>query len=298
MKGIILVGGKGSRLYPLTISTHKQLLPVYDKPMIYYALSTLMEAGIRDVLVISTEEFVGRYNKLLGDGKKYGMNIEYTYETSSKGIAQAFMLGEEFIGNDDVCLILGDNIFIGDMKSELLFAVKNAVENRRSTVFGYKVPDPERFGGVEFDENGKALSIEEKPIDPKSNYAVTGLYFYTNDVVKHAYTLKPSARGELEITDINKIYLANDLLDVVTLQDEVAWLDAGTKDSLIESTIAVRDLEKAHDRKYGSPDIEAYKNKWITKDQLLTRASELHPSDYAKDLLKFAKAANTKNAKR
>ncbi|MBR3891016.1 MAG: glucose-1-phosphate thymidylyltransferase RfbA [Bacilli bacterium] len=298
MKGIILVGGKGSRLYPLTISTHKQLLPVYDKPMIYYALSTLMEAGIRDVLVISTEEFVGRYNKLLGDGKKYGMNIEYTYETSSKGIAQAFMLGEEFIGNDDVCLILGDNIFIGDMKSELLFAVKNAEENRRSTVFGYKVPDPERFGVVEFDEKGKALSIEEKPLDPKSNYAVTGLYFYTNDVVKHAYTLKPSARGELEITDINKIYLANDLLDVVTLQDEVAWLDAGTKDSLIESTIAVRDLEKAHDRKYGSPDIEAYKNKWISKDQLLARASELHPSDYAKDLLKFAKAANTKNAKR
>jgi glucose-1-phosphate thymidylyltransferase len=298
MKGIILVGGKGSRLYPLTISTHKQLLPVYDKPMIYYALSTLMEAGIREVLIISTKDFVGSYNRLLGDGKEYGMRIEYTTEPSPRGIAQAFTLGEEFIGDDDVCLILGDNIFAGDMKKELLYAVRNAEENNRCTVFGYKVPDPERFGVVEFDEDGKALSIEEKPVNPKSNYAVTGLYFYTNDVVKHAYTLKPSARGELEITDINKIYLSEDKLDVMTLEENVAWLDAGTKDSLIESTIAIRDLEKAHDRKYGSPDIEAYKNKWISKDQLLTRASELHPSDYAKDLLKFAKAANTKNAKR
>jgi len=295
MKGIILVGGKGSRLYPLTISTHKQLLPVYDKPMIYYALSTLMEAGIRDVLVISTKDFVGSYNRLLGDGKAYGMNIEYTYEPSARGIAQAFTLGEEFIGDDDVCLILGDNIFIGDMKSELLFAVKNAQENRRCTVFGYRVDDPERFGVVEFDKNGKALSIEEKPQAPKSNYAVTGLYFYTNDVIKHAHSLKPSARGELEITDINKIYLSQDNLDVVTLDEKVEWLDAGTKDSLIESSLAVKHLEHKNGKKYGSPDLEAYKNKWISKDQLIARANDLYPSDYAKDLLAFAKQANTKN---
>ena len=295
MKGIILVGGKGSRLYPLTISTHKQLLPVYDKPMVYYALSTLMEAGIRDVLIITTKDFLDSYKKLLGDGKKYGMNIEYTYEPGPRGIAQAFTLGEEFIGDDNACLILGDNVFIGDMKSELLFAVKNAELNNRCTVFGYRVDDPERFGVVDFDENGKALSIEEKPQFPKSNYAVTGLYFYTNDVIKHAYSLKPSARGELEITDINKIYLEQDKLDVVTLDEKVAWLDAGTKDSMIESSLAVKHLEEKNDKKYGSPDLEAYKNKWISKDQLLARASELYPSDYAKDLLAFAKQANTKN---
>lgn len=297
MKGIILVGGKGSRLYPLTLSTHKQLLPVYDKPMIYYSLATLMEAGIRDVLIISTKEYAPRYKQLLGDGSSYGMKLSYTYEPSSRGIAQAFTLGEEFIGDDEVCLILGDNIFLGDLKEETIYAIKNA-ENNRATIFGYKVPDPERFGVAEFDENGKVISIEEKPQHPKSNIALTGLYVYPNDVIEFSKNLTPSARGELEITDINKIYLKQGRLDVVSCDEQVEWLDAGTKDSLIESSIIVRDLELKNGRKYGCIDEVAYKNKWITKDQLMARAAELHPSDYSKDLLKIAKGIGVKSNKR
>lgn len=297
MKGIILVGGKGSRLYPLTLSTHKQLLPVYDKPMIYYSLSTLMEAGIRDVLIISTKEYAPRYKQLLGDGSAYGMKLSYTYEPSSRGIAQAFTLGEEFIGDDDVCLILGDNIFLGDSKAEMHYAIENA-ENNRATIFGYRVDDPERFGVVEFDNNGKVISLEEKPQQPKSNVAATGLYVYPNDVVEFAKTLQPSARGELEITDLNNIYLKQGRLDVANLDEQVEWLDAGTKDSLIESSIIVRDLERETGRKFGCIDEVAYKNKWITKEQLLARAADLHPSDYAKDLLRIAKGLGVKVNKR
>ena len=297
MKGIILVGGKGSRLYPLTLSTHKQLLPVYDKPMIYYSLSTLMEAGIREVLIISTKEYAPRYRQLLGDGSAYGMKLSYTYEPSSRGIAQAFMLGEEFIGNDDVCLILGDNIFLGDLKEEMYTAMDNA-KNNKATLFGYKVDDPERFGVVEFDKNGKVISLEEKPQQPKSNVAATGLYMYPNDVVEFAKTLKPSARGELEITDLNNIYLSQERLGVVNCDDQVEWLDAGTKDSLIESSIIVRDLERETGRKFGCVDEVAYKNKWISKEQLLARAADLHPSDYSKDLLRIAKGLGVKNKAR
>ena len=276
MKGIILVGGKGSRLYPLTISTHKQLLPVYDKPMIYYSLSTLMEAGIRDVLIISTKEYAPRYKQLLGDGSAYGMKLSYTYEPSSRGIAQAFTLGEEFIGEDDVCLILGDNIFLGDLKDEMHYAIENASHNR-ATIFGYQVGDPERFGVVEFDETGKVISLEEKPQFPKSNIAQTGLYVYPNDVIEFAKDLKPSARN---------------------CDEQVEWLDAGTKDSLIESSIIVRNMERQTGRKFGCIDEVAYKNKWINKDQLLARAAELHPSDYSKDLLRIAKGLGVKTNKR
>ena len=297
MRGIILVGGKGSRLYPLTMSTHKQLLPVYDKPMIYYSLATLMEAGIREVLIISTIEYTPRYKQLLGDGSAYGMKLSYTSEPSPRGIAQAFVLGEEFIGDDDVCLILGDNIFLGNLKSEMHYAIDNALNNK-ATIFGYRVDDPERFGVVEFDKNGKVISLEEKPQFPKSNIAQTGLYVYPNDVVEFAKTLKPSARGEFEITDLNNVYLSQGRLDVVNCDEQVEWLDAGTKDSLLESSIIVRDLERETGRKFGCIDEVAYKNKWITKDQFLARAASLHPSDYAKDLLRIAKGLGVNNPKR
>lgn len=296
MKGIILVGGKGSRLYPLTLSTHKQLLPVYDKPMIYYSLATLMEAGIRDVLIISTKEYMPRYKQLLGDGNNLGMSLSYTYEPASNGIAQAFMLAKdaEFINDEDeVCLILGDNIFLGEMKEELYYAVNNA-ENDRATIFGYRVDDPERFGVVEFDKNGKVISLEEKPQFPKSNIAQTGLYVYPKGVVNYAKSLKPSARGELEITDLNNVYLKQGRLDVVSVDEQVEWLDAGTKDSLLESSLIVRNLEKETGKKYGCIHEVAYKNGWISKDHLIGLANELHPSDYAKDLLRIAKGIGVK----
>lgn len=288
MKGIILVGGKGSRLYPLTMASHKQLLPVYDKPMIYYSLATLMEAGIRDVLIISTKEYTPRYEQLLGDGSEYGINLSYISEPSSKGTAQALMLAEDFVGNDDACLIFGDNIFLGNMKKELKFAFENAKEGR-ATVFGYEVNDPQRFGVVEFDKFGKVLSLEEKPQYPKSNYAVVGLYFYPNEAIKYAKTLTPSARGEYEITDVNKMFLSNDNLDVVTLNEEIHWLDAGTINSLLDASMLVKELEHSTGQKLGCIDEIAYKNRWISKDQLLARASKLHPSDYSKDLIKIAK---------
>lgn len=295
MKGIILVGGKGSRLWPLTIATHKQLLPVYDKPMIYYSLSTLMSAGIRDVLIITTKEFLPSYKKLLGTGANYGMNISYTYEESSKGIAQAFMLGEDFIGDDDVCLILGDNIFLGDVREEMIEAIKTVENNNKATIFGYKVDDPERFGVIEFDKNGNVLSIEEKPQFPKSNVAQTGLGVYPNDVVGYSKTLKPSARGELEITDLNGIYLKQGRLTVQNLDDKVEWLDAGTKDSLIESSVIVKEMEEKTGVKQGSIHVTAYKNGWINKEQLVAIGNELYPSDYGKDLLKIAKGVKVKN---
>lgn len=294
MKGIILVGGKGSRLWPLTISTHKQLLPVYDKPMIYYSLSTLMSAGIRDVLIITTKEFLPNYKKLLGSGANYGMNISYTYEESSKGIAQAFMLGEDFIGDDDVCLILGDNIFLGDVRDEMIEAIKIA-ENNKATIFGYKVDDPERFGIIESDSFGKVISLEEKPQFPKSNLAQTGLFVYPNDVVGYSKTLKPSARGELEITDLNNIYLKQGRLTMQGLDEKVEWLDAGTKDSLIESSIVVKKIEEETGTKQGAIHVVAYKNGWISKEQLVAIGNELYPSDYGKDLLKIAKGVRVKN---
>lgn len=297
MKGIILVGGRGSRLYPLTMATHKQLLPIYDKPMIYYSLATLMEAGIRDILIISTKEYVSQYAKLLGDGSDLGMNLSYTTEPAPRGTAQALMLAEEFVGDDTACLIFGDNIFLGNMKQELKYAVHNASEGR-ATVFGYPVYDPQRFGVVEFDQNGQVLSLEEKPQNPKSNYAVVGLYFYPNIAVKYANSLTPSARGEYEITDVNNMFLNNKTLDVVTLSEDIHWLDAGTNDSLIDASVLVRKLEKSTGQKLGCIDEVAYKNKWISKDQLLARASKLHPSDYSKDLIRIAKGIGVNTNKR
>ncbi len=289
MKGIILVGGKGSRLYPLTLSSHKQLLPVYDKPMIYYALSTLMEAGIKDIIVISTKEYASRYKQLLGDGSNLGINLQYTYEEKSLGIAKAFTIAEDFIKGDDVCLLLGDNIFLGDLRKEMTEAVDNC-KNDKATIFGYLVEDPERFGVVEFAKDGKSVvSLEEKPQNPKSNYAQTGLYFYPRDVIEYAKKLKPSARGEYEITDINNLYLQERRLNAIPLNKNVYWLDSGTKDSLLDASIAVKKLENKEGKKYGCIEEIAYKNKWINKNELIARANQLYPSDYSKDLLNIAK---------
>lgn len=284
MKGIILAGGAGTRLYPLTMVTSKQLLPVYDKPMIYYPLSTLMLAGIRDILVISTPEDTPRFQHLLGDGKQYGLNLSYKVQPSPDGLAQAFILGEEFIGNDACAMILGDNIFYGrGFSSTLRQAAENA-EKGRSTVFGYYVPDPERFGVVDFDEEGHALSIEEKPAHPKSNYAVTGLYFYNNEVVKKAKEVKPSARGELEITTLNQMYLEEGKLDVQLLGRGFAWLDTGTMDSLLDASEFIRMVETRQSLIISAPEEIAYKYGWINKDELLKAADHYGKSPYGKHL--------------
>ena len=289
MKGIILAGGSGTRLYPLTMVTSKQLLPIFDKPMIYYPMSVLMNAGIRDILIISTPQDTPRFEELLGDGHQFGVNLTYAVQPSPDGLAQAFIIGEEFIGNDTVCMVLGDNIFAGHgLKKRLKAAVDNAETGKGATVFGYYVDDPERFGIVEFDQNGKAVSIEEKPEKPKSNYCVTGLYFYDNKVVEYAKNLKPSARGELEITDLNRIYLEKGQLNVELLGQGFTWLDTGTHESLVEATNFVKTIETHQHRKIACLEEIAYTNGWISKEEVMA-AYEIYKKNqygqYLKDVI-------------
>ena len=289
MKGIILAGGAGTRLYPLTMVTSKQLLPIYDKPMIFYPLSTLMLAGIQDILIISTPTDLPNFERLLGDGSDYGVHFSYKVQPSPDGLAQAFLLGEEFIGDDACAMVLGDNIFYGNGFSKILRqAAENAEKNDRATVFGYYVNDPERFGIVEFDENGKAISIEEKPQNPKSNYAVTGLYFYPTGVSGRAAQVKPSKRGELEITTLNDMYLQEELLDVQLLGRGFAWLDTGTMDSLVEAADFVRMVQNRQGIEISAPEEIAYKNGWISKERLLEAAEKYGKSPYGQHLKNVA----------
>ena len=282
MKGIILAGGSGTRLYPLTKVTSKQLLPIYDKPMIYYPLSVLMNASIREILIISTPVDTPRFEALLGDGHQFGVELSYAVQPSPDGLAQAFIIGEEFIGGEPVAMVLGDNIFHGQGLKKRLRAA--AAKEKGATVFGYYVDDPERFGIVEFDDQGKAVSIEEKPEHPKSNYCVTGLYFYDNRVVEYAKSLKPSARGELEITDLNRIYLENGELDVTLLGQGFTWLDTGTHESLVEATNFVKTVETHQHRKIACLEEIAYLNGWITKEQVLETYEELKKNQYGRYL--------------
>ena len=285
MKGIILAGGSGTRLYPLTMVTSKQLLPIFDKPMIYYPMSVLMNAGIRDILIISTPQDTPRFEELLGDGHQFGVNLTYAVQPSPDGLAQAFIIGEEFIGNDTVAMVLGDNIFAGHgLKKRLKAAVENAESGKGATVFGYYVDDPERFGIVEFNNEGKAVSIEEKPAQPKSNYCVTGLYFYDNKVVEYAKNLKPSARGELEITDLNRIYLDKGTLNVELLGQGFTWLDTGTHESLVEATNFVKTVETHQHRKIACLEEIAYLNGWINKDDVLKVYEVLKKNQYGQYL--------------
>lgn len=288
MKGIILAGGAGTRLYPLTQVTSKQLLPVYDKPMIFYPLSTLMLAGIRDILIISTPQDTPNFERLLGDGSRYGINLSYKVQPSPDGLAQAFILGEEFIGDDCCAMILGDNIFYGNGLSNLLKEARLCAENGKATIFGYYVNDPERFGIVEFDDTGKVLSVEEKPKNPKSNYCITGLYFYDNRVVKMAKEVKPSQRGELEITDLNRLYLEKDDLNVQIMGRGFAWLDTGTMDSLIDASNFVQITETRQSLMISVPEEIAYINKWINKDELLDAAEKYGKSPYGEYLKRVA----------
>ncbi len=292
MKGIILAGGSGTRLYPLTQVTSKQLMPIYDKPMIYYPLSVLMQARIRDILIISTPTDLPRFQSLLGDGSKFGVNLSYKEQPSPDGLAQAFTLGEEFIGNDSVAMILGDNIFYGSgLQHELLKAKKNAKENK-ATVFGYHVDDPERFGIVEFASDGKVLSVEEKKKKKKSQYAITGLYFYDNSVVEKAKTLKPSARGELEITDLNRLFLEEDRLEVITLNTGYGWFDTGTFESLNKASDFVGIVQKNQNVTICCPEEIGYKNGWLSKGQLLNQAELMKKNTYGKHLLEIMKGEN------
>ena len=284
MKGIVLAGGAGTRLYPLTMVTSKQLLPVYDKPMIYYPLSTLMLAGIKDILIISTPVDTQRFEQLLGDGNQFGLNLSYKVQPSPDGLAQAFLLGEEFIGDDACAMVLGDNIFYGNGFGKTLRAAAKDAEEGKATVFGYYVNDPERFGIVEFDENGKAISIEEKPVQPKSNYAVTGLYFYPAGVSAMAKEVKPSARGELEITTLNDMYLKEERLNVQLLGRGFAWLDTGTMDSLVEAADFVQMIEKRQGITISAPEEIAYINQWIDKEKLLESAFRYGKSPYGTHL--------------
>lgn len=285
MKGIILAGGSGTRLYPLTKVTSKQLLPIYDKPMIYYPMSVLMNAGIRDILIISTPQDTPRFEDLLGDGHQFGVNLTYAVQPSPDGLAQAFIIGADFIGDDTVAMVLGDNIFAGHgLKKRLKAAVENAETGKGATVFGYYVDDPERFGIVEFDSEGKAISIEEKPEHPKSNYCVTWLYFYDNRVVEYAKELKPSARGELEITDLNRIYLEHGDLNVELLGQGFTWLDTGTHESLVDATNFIKTVETHQHRKVACLEEIAYLNGWITKDDVLKVYEVLKKNQYGQYL--------------
>jgi len=287
MKGIVLAGGSGTRLYPITKGVSKQLLPIYDKPMVYYPISALMHAGIRDILIISTPQDLPGFQRLLGDGSDYGVKFEYAEQPSPDGLAQAFIIGEKFIGNDSVCLVLGYNIFHGAGFSKMLIdAVKNAEENNKATVFGYWVNDPERYGVAEFDKNGNCLSIEEKPQHPKSNYAVVGLYFYPNKVVDIAKNIKPSARGELEITAVNQKFLEDGELKVQTLGRGFAWLDTGTHDSLAEASIFVEVIEKRQGLKIACLEGIAYRNGWISKEKMFELAQPMIKNQYGQYLLK------------
>lgn len=289
MKGIILAGGSGTRLYPVTLPTCKQLLPIYDKPMIYYPLSVLMLSGIREILIISTSEDTRKFEQLFGNGNHLGLNISYKIQPSPDGLAQAFILGEEFIGDDDACLVLGDNIFYGHGLTKMLTNSVNMVKNKQSggVVFGYYVNDPERYGVVEFDERGKVLSIEEKPKNPKSNYAVVGLYFYDNEVINIAKNIKPSKRGELEITSVNEEYLKRGKLSVELMGRGFAWLDTGTHDSLLEASNFVKIIEERQGLKIGCIEEIAFKNGWIDKNGLKELAEPLKKSKYGEYLLKI-----------
>ena len=286
MKGIVLAGGSGTRLYPLTMGTSKQLLPIYDKPMVYYPISTLMLAGIRDILIISTPTDLPNFQRLLGDGSQFGVHFSYKVQPSPDGLAQAFILGEEFIGDDCAAMVLGDNIFAGHgLKKRLRQAVERAEQQNLATVFGYYVDDPERFGIVEFDKDGKAVSIEEKPAHPKSNYCVTGLYFYDRRVVEYAKSLKPSARGELEITDLNRIYLNEGALSVELLGQGFTWLDTGTHESLVEASNFVKTIEDHQHRKIACLEEIAYLNGWITREQVLQAYEILKKNQYGQYLM-------------
>ena len=289
MKGIILAGGSGTRLYPITKSISKQLLPVYDKPMIYYPLSVLMLAGIKEILIISTSQDIGKFEELLGDGSDWGISLEYKIQPSPDGLAQAFILGKDFIGDDDVCLILGDNIYYGHGITDMLSnAVSNAKDKNMATVFGYHVHDPERYGVVDFDQTGKALSIEEKPENPKSNYAVTGLYFYPNDVVKKAAVVAPSDRGELEITTVNQMYLSEERLTVELMGRGYAWLDTGTHESLLEASTFIETIERRQGLKVACIEEIAFEQGYISKEQLIELAQPLDKNQYGQYLLRRA----------
>ena len=288
MKGIILAGGSGTRLYPLTMVTSKQLLPIYDKPMIYYPLSTLMLAGIRDILIISTPTDLPNFERLLGDGSRYGVNLSYKVQPSPDGLAQAFTLGEEFIGNEPCAMVLGDNIFYGAGLGDHLKKAVEAAQNGQATVFGYYVNDPERFGIVEFDDNWHVISVEEKPKQPKSNYAITGLYFYDKRVVELAKQVKPSARGELEITDLNRMYLEDGTLNVQLLGRGYAWLDTGTMDTLVEAAEFVQVIEQRQGIMISAPEEIAYRHGWITREELLKSADTYGKSPYGEHLHRVA----------
>lgn len=285
MKGIILAGGSGTRLYPLTMVTSKQLLPIYDKPMIYYPLSVLMSAGIREILIISTPQDLPRFEALLGNGSRFGLHLSYAEQPSPDGLAQAFIIGADFIGNDSVAMVLGDNIFAGHgLKKRLKAAVANAESGKGATIFGYYVDDPERFGIVEFDDDGKAVSIEEKPTHPKSNYCVTGLYFYDNRVVEYARNLQPSARGELEITDLNRIYLELGALHVELLGQGFTWLDTGTHESLVDATNFIKTVETHQHRKIGCLEEIAYLNGWISREDVMRVYEVMKKNQYGQYL--------------
>jgi glucose-1-phosphate thymidylyltransferase len=288
MKGIVLAGGSGTRLYPLTMVTSKQLLPVYDKPMVYYPISTLMLAGIRDILIISTPADLPNFERLLGDGNRFGLNLSYKVQPSPDGLAQAFILGEEFIGNDSCAMVLGDNIFYGNGLGRILKKAVTNAANGRATIFGYYVNDPERFGIVEFDDNRKVLSVEEKPRNPKSNYCITGLYFYDNRCVEYAKSVKPSRRGELEITDLNRMYLEDGSLDAELLGRGFAWLDTGTMDSLVDATDFIRMIQQRQSVVISALEEIAYINEWISKEQLLLSAEAYGKSPYGVHLRNVA----------
>lgn len=298
MKGIVLAGGSGTRLYPITKGISKQLMPIYDKPMVYYPISVLMLAGIRDILIISTPQDLPGFKRLLGDGSDYGVNFEYAEQPSPDGLAQAFIIGEKFVGDDSVCLVLGDNIFHGAGLSKMLRdAVRTADEEQKATVFGYWVDDPERYGVAEFDEDGNCLSIEEKPAEPKSNYAVVGLYFYPNKVVDIAENIKPSARGELEITTVNQEFLKDGELKVQTLERGFAWLDTGTHDSLAEASIFVEVMEKRQGLKIACLEGIAYRNGWISEEKMIELAQPMLKNQYGQYLLKVVDELKRKRKK-